>query len=164
MSPSTDRFEKQALLPAPRDRVWRAIGDSAEFGRWFGAAIPGPFEAGRTLKAKIVPNTVDPKLAEVQKPFEGMPFDLKVESVQPPSRFAFRWHPFAVDKSKDYSQEPMTLVSFDLADAPGGTLLTISESGFDALPEARSREARPKEEGGWAKQLETIAKYLAKAG
>jgi uncharacterized protein YndB with AHSA1/START domain len=42
---STDRIEKQVVLRAPMDRVWRAISDSQEFGRWFGVRIDGPFVA-----------------------------------------------------------------------------------------------------------------------
>jgi uncharacterized protein YndB with AHSA1/START domain len=30
-----DRIEKQVVLRAPLDRVWRAISDSQEFGQWF---------------------------------------------------------------------------------------------------------------------------------
>jgi uncharacterized protein YndB with AHSA1/START domain len=164
MSSSTDRFEKQAFIPAARERVWHAIADASQFGRWFGAVIEAPFAAGRTVQAKIGQTTVDREIARMQKPYEGMAFDMKIETVQAPSRFAFRWHPYAIDKSIDYSKEPMTLITFELAEAAGGTRLTVSESGFDALPEARRRDARPAEEGGWTKQLELIAKYLANAG
>ena len=43
---TTDRIEKQVLLRAPQDRVWRAITDSQEFGTWFRAKVDGPFVAG----------------------------------------------------------------------------------------------------------------------
>ena len=33
---STDRIEKEVLLKAPLERVWRAISDADEFGRAFG--------------------------------------------------------------------------------------------------------------------------------
>jgi hypothetical protein len=35
----------------------------------------------------------------------------------------------------------MTRVVFELADAPGGTLLTVVESGFDRIPLARRAKA-----------------------
>ena len=50
---SMDRIEKQVVLRAPMDRVWRAISDSHEFGRWFGARIDGPFVAGASVTAAI---------------------------------------------------------------------------------------------------------------
>ncbi len=44
---STDRIEKQILLRAPRERVWRAISDAKEFGIWFGVAFDGPLPRTR---------------------------------------------------------------------------------------------------------------------
>jgi len=42
MSPSgTDRMEKKVLLRAPRARVWRALMDARQFGRWFGVVLTG---------------------------------------------------------------------------------------------------------------------------
>jgi hypothetical protein len=74
---------------------------------------------------------------------------------------AFRWHPFGIDKTVDYSHEPMTLIVFELRDAPEGILLTVTESGFDKLPPERRAKAFPANEGGWAHQMKLIEKYLA---
>src|SRR5678816_4004219 len=64
-------------------------------------------------------------------------------------RFAYRWHPYAVDPKVDYSGEPMTLVEFRLDDVPGGTKLSVVESGFDQLPAHRRDETRL----GWLLRL-----------
>ena len=40
--------------------------------------------------------------------------------------------PGAVDPAYDYSKEPMTLVTFELAEAKGGVRLTITEFGLRA--------------------------------
>jgi uncharacterized protein YndB with AHSA1/START domain len=40
---NTDCIEKKILLRAPRERVWRALADSTEFGTWFGMKFDGPF-------------------------------------------------------------------------------------------------------------------------
>jgi hypothetical protein len=53
-----------------------------------------------------------------------------------------------------------TLVAFELEEVPGGTRLTITESGFDALPLERRAKAFAENEGGWEAQLTLIAKYL----
>ncbi len=42
--------------------------------------------------------------------------------------FSFRWHPGSVDPAYDHSNEPMTLVTFELAEAEGGTPLTIANA------------------------------------
>jgi hypothetical protein len=54
----------------------------------------------------------------------------------------------------------MTLVEFRLEEALQGTLLTITESGFDRIPLERRAKAFTSNEGGWAHQLKLIEKYL----
>ncbi len=41
MTSSTDRIEKSITIQAPRSRVWRALADAGEFGKWFGANLQG---------------------------------------------------------------------------------------------------------------------------
>jgi uncharacterized protein YndB with AHSA1/START domain len=158
----TDRIEKKIVLKAPRERVWRAICDFRQFGAWFGAELDGPFVAGEWLSGRIMPTQVDPEVAKLQEPHAGTPWRMLVEAIEPMERFAFRWHPFAIDKSKDYSDEPTTLVTFTLSDAEGGTLLTITESGFDKLPPERRDQAFKANEGGWEHQCRLVEKYLAR--
>jgi len=163
MTTVTDRIEKQVLLRAPRERVWRAISEPKQFGHWFGIEFDGDFAPGTRITGRITPTQVDPEVARMQEPFTGLAFDFFVERIEPMSLFSFRWHPHAVDRTVDYSNEPTTLVVFELEDAPGGTLLTITESGFDRIPLARRAEAFTANEGGWAHQLRLIEKYLAQA-
>jgi hypothetical protein len=66
-----------------------------------------------------------------------------------------------VDPKADYSKEPATLVEFRLDDAPGGTLLTVVESGFDRLPAGRRDEAFRMNSGGWDAQLENVRQHVA---
>jgi uncharacterized protein YndB with AHSA1/START domain len=160
---NTDQIEKKILLRAKQNRVWRALTDSNEFGSWFGMKLDGPFAPGAKIRGVIVPTTVDPKTAELQKPYEGEPVELAIERVDPERLFSFRWHPHAVGPGTDYAKEPMTLVTFTLDEVENGVLLTITESGFDSIPLARRAEAFKANEGGWSKQLELIAKYLARA-
>ena len=58
-----DRIEKEVLLKAPLDRVWRAISDADEFGRWFGVRFDGPFVPGASLTGVITPTAVDDVVA-----------------------------------------------------------------------------------------------------
>ena len=74
-----------------------------------------------------------------------------------------RWRaPYAVDPSKDYAKEAPTLVEFRLEEIPGGTLLLLTESGFDKLPDARRLEAFRSNEGGWTEQMKNIEAHVAK--
>lgn len=155
-----DRIEKQIFLRASRDRVWRALTNSREFGMWFGMRFTEPFKPGARMQATIVPTTVDPETAAMQKQFEGITFEIVVERIEPQRLFSYHWHPGAVDPNVDYTKEPMTLVEFELKPAEGGVLLTVTESGFDQLPLARRASAFTGNEQGWTKVVTLIEKYL----
>jgi uncharacterized protein YndB with AHSA1/START domain len=159
---STDRIEKKVLLRAPLARVWRAISDAKEFGSWFGVKFDAPFTPGAKLRGVIVPTTVNEEVARSQKPYEGTPFEITVEEMEPERLFSFRWHPYAVERGVDYSLEPTTLVAFTLEKTADGIMLTITESGFDQVPLARRAKAFSANEGGWSKQVELIEAYLVK--
>lgn len=156
-----DRIEKRVVLPVARERVWRAITDSVEFGSWFGAAFDGPFVAGEPVSGRIEPTRADPEVARLQEPHRGAPMRLVIDRVEPMRLFSFRWHPFAVDPTQDDGAEPMTLVTFELSEQGDGTLLVITESGFEALPPERRTSARTANEGGWEHQARLIAGYLS---
>ena len=160
---STDRIEKKIALHAPRKRVWRALSDATEFGTWFGMKFDGPFAPGARLRGVITPTKVDPEVGKAQKEHEGLPFEITIEQLEPERLFSFRWHPFAVDRGVDYSAEPTTLVVFALEDAPGGVMLTITESGFDQIPQARRAKAFTSNEQGWSIMMKVIEKYLDRA-
>jgi len=145
----TDRIEKTILLRAPRSRVWRALTDAAEFGAWFHVNLEGPFAVGRTVRGRITfPG------------YEHVMMEVKVERMDPEVRFSYRWHPYAVDPKIDYTPEPMTLVEFRLDDAPEGTRLTVTESGFDRVPAARRDEAFRMNTQGWASQVDNIRRHV----
>jgi uncharacterized protein YndB with AHSA1/START domain len=151
MSQSTDRIEREMLLKAPRARVWRALSNAEEFGNWFGVNLKGQkFVAGQKARGQItIPG------------YEHVVFEVLVESVEPERLLSMRWHPYAIDPKVDYSQEPTTLIEFRLKDAPGGTLLTLVESGFDQIPPARRLEAFRMNSGGWDQQMKNIEKHVA---
>jgi uncharacterized protein YndB with AHSA1/START domain len=158
---STDRIVKTVVLRAPRERVWRAISEADRFGAWFGIEFDGRFVAGQRLTGRIAPTMVDPDVAKAQEPYVGYQFVVMVERIEPMRLFSIRWHPYAVDRNVDYSSEPTTLVEFELEEAPGGTKLTITESGFDRIPLERRAQAFESNDEGWTAQTKLIEKYLA---
>jgi uncharacterized protein YndB with AHSA1/START domain len=146
---STDRIEKQTVVRAPRSKVWRAITDSREFGKWFRADIADPFVPGSVAKGRIT-----------HPGYEHLVMELYVERIEPERFFSWRWHPYAVDPQTDYSQEPTTLVEFELEEIPEGTLVRVTESGFDQIPLARRSEAFRMNSNGWEGQLKNVAAYV----
>ncbi|MDP9126466.1 MAG: SRPBCC family protein [Pseudomonadota bacterium] len=147
---STDEIRKQLHIKAPQSRVWRAITDPEQFGAWFRVRLETPFVAGQPTSGQIT-----------YPGWEHVRFTLVTDAIEPETRFAYLWHPYAVDVNKDYSAEPMTRVEFLLQPQDGGTLVTIVESGFDRLPPERIEEAFRMNERGWAEQLNNIQAYVA---
>jgi uncharacterized protein YndB with AHSA1/START domain len=160
---NTDRIEKKILLHAPLKRVWRTLSDSAEFGTWFGMKFDGPFNPGATVHAVIVPTKVNAEVAKAQKAYEGMPFEIAIDQMEPERLFSFRWHPAAVERGVDYSAEPTTLVVFSLEEVANGVMLTVTESGFDRIPLARRAKAFTANEQGWGMVVKLIEEYLVQS-
>jgi uncharacterized protein YndB with AHSA1/START domain len=158
---NTNQIQKKIVLNAPVERVWQAVSDSSRFGAWFGVKFEGPFVAGSTMTGSIVPTQVDPEVAKLQEPHAGKRFEIIVEDIKPMRQFSFRWHPFAIDPDYDYSKEPTTLVTFEVSPGESGTVLTITESGFEQIPQHRREQAFKANDGGWSHQSQLIAKYLA---
>ena len=152
MAESSDRIEREIVMHAPRSRVWQAITDAKEFGKWFRAEIKDSFVPGATARGRIT-----------YPGYEHLSFEVQVERMEPERLFSFRWHPYAVDPKQDYSKEPTTLVVFELEEIPEGTRLKVTESGFDQIPIARRAEAFRMNSQGWAEQVQNIARHVGQA-
>ena len=144
-------IEKSIELKAPVSRVWRALTDHREFGEWFQVKLDGPFVPGKVSAGHVT-----------YPGYEHIEFELVTQKIEPQRLLAFNWHPYAIDPNVDYSNEPSTLVEFRLEPKDKGTLLYLTESGFDALPQDRRFEAFRKNEEGWIEQMKNIEEYLAK--
>jgi uncharacterized protein YndB with AHSA1/START domain len=145
-----DRIEKRIELKAPVARVWRALTDYREFGEWFRVKIEAPFAPGAVSRGHIT-----------WPGYEHLQWEAVVKAMEPERLFSFTWHPYAVDPKMDYSKEPQTLVEFRLEKTKQGTLLTVTESGFERIPAARRAEAFMRNDGGWTQQMENIERHVA---
>jgi uncharacterized protein YndB with AHSA1/START domain len=146
---NTDRIEKQIELKSPVSRVWKALTDYHEFSQWFRVNLHEPFVVGKTTRGNIA-----------YPGYEHLIMEVVVQKMEPERLFSYTWHPYAVDPKVDYSKEPPTLVEFRLEPTPAGTLLRLSESGFDALPPHRRDEAFRMNSGGWAEQMKNIENHV----
>jgi uncharacterized protein YndB with AHSA1/START domain len=144
-----NRVEKRIELTAPISRVWQALTDHRQFGESFRVKIDGPFVPGQVSTGHIT-----------YPGYEHVKWEAKIQQIQPQQLFSYTWHPYAVDPKIDYSNETPTLVEFKLTETATGTLLVVTESGFDKIPSARRDEAFRKDEGGWAQQLKNIHAYV----
>src|ERR1700757_2173701 len=126
----SDRIEKQIEINAPVARVWRALTDYREVGEWVRVKLDAPFAAGEVSSVYIT-----------WPGYEHLKWEAVVQKIEPEKLFSFTWHPYAVDPKKDYSKETPTLVEFRLEKSGNGTLLMLTESGFDKVSADRREEA-----------------------
>lgn len=138
-----DTIRRSTELPHPIERVWTALTDPAEFGRWFSQFADWEPRAGAPMTMRWDEH--------------GTSRGVIVE-VSPMTRFAFRWG------GEDRPLEPgqSTLVEWTLEPtADGGTALTVVESGFATL--YNGAEQIKDNTQGWGEQLDNLARHLASA-
>ena len=144
-----NRIEKRIELKAPVSRVWRALTDHREFGDWFRVKLDGPFVPGEISRGQIT-----------YPGYEHIKWQAVVQKMEPERLFSFTWH-HSLDADADISKEPTTLVEFRLEKIESGTLLTLTESGFENLPNDLRVEAFRRNDGGWTEQMKNIESYVA---
>lgn len=142
----TDRIETDVLIAAPVERVWELVTRGEHVGRWFGdASAEIDLRPGGALTITWA---------------EYGAVHGRVETVEPPHRFAFRW---LVTFESDAEATPAnsTLTEFTLAAEGASTRVAVVESGFDALdlePAARA-ERFADHTTGWTKELGELVTY-----
>jgi uncharacterized protein YndB with AHSA1/START domain len=146
-----NQIEKRVEMKAPVSRVWRALTDHREFGEWFQVKLDGPFVPGQISRGHIT-----------HPGYEHLKWEAVVQKMEPERLFSFTWHPYPADPKIDYSKETPTLVEFRLEKIASGTLLIVTESGFDNIPSDRRVEAFRMDESGWAGQMKNIESYVAR--
>ena len=148
-----NKIEKRIELKAPVARVWRALTDPREFGEWFRLKLDGPFVVGETARGRIT-----------WPGYEHLQWEAEIRQMEPERLFSFTWHPYAIDPDADYSDETPTLVEFRLEATAEGTLLTVTESGFDKIPAHRYADAFRMNDNGWTQQMKNIEAHVARSG
>jgi uncharacterized protein YndB with AHSA1/START domain len=131
------QIEKDVLIDAPADVVWRIITEPDQIVRWF--SDEAEFDLRPGGEGRLV--------------FRGGDsYQLQIETVEPPRRFAFRW---VQPQGSVVRSENSMLVEFTLQPEGDGTRLRVVESGFDRVDwsdEEKSRYAERHTEG-WERLL-----------
>jgi uncharacterized protein YndB with AHSA1/START domain len=144
-----NHIEKRIELKASVSRVWRALTDYREFGEWFRVKLDGPFAPGEVSRGYIT-----------WPGYEHLKWEAVVQKMEPERLFSFTWHPYSIDPKIDYSKETPTLVEFKLEKTATGTLLLLTESGFDKIPSDRLLEACRRNDEGWTQQMKNIQAHV----
>src|SRR5215213_11258959 len=143
MPAETGRIERDVEIGAPVERVWELITSAEHVGRWFA-------DAGATIDLR-------PGGALSLSWREHGTFHGRVESVEPPRRFAYRWLS-KIGSREEPTAANSTLTEFTLAADGDGTRVAVVESGFDMLdvdPQERAA-ALASHTTGWAAELEDL--------
>jgi uncharacterized protein YndB with AHSA1/START domain len=145
---TNDRLEREVLIDAPIERVWALITESEHFGSWFadsGAEID--LRPGGAMKLSWE---------------EHGTVLARVERVEPPNLFAYRW---ANATDTEPSEGHSTLVEFSLAPEEDGTRVRVVESGFAGLDTSDAERRRQLDDNteGWAIELGDLTEYATKS-
>ena len=135
------QIEKEILIEAPIDVVWRAVTEPDQIRQWFADEVELESRAGGGGRLRFK---------------SGDTYQLQVEAVEPPRRFAFRWvQPEGSVARADNSM----LVEFTLQAEAGSTRLRVVESGFDKVDWSDEKKARyaGDHSRGWGNLLGRLA-------
>lgn len=143
-----DSVKRDIFIAAPRARVWRAL--TGEFGEWFRVELTSGFAVGEVTEGPMtMPGA------------EGLPFRARTEVMEPPRRFVFTWPQWDFEKGVNLDGvAPWTRVEFVLAEEAGGTRVTVTESGFEALPEGVGARVLSENTQGWEIQLGNLKDHV----
>lgn len=144
---ATDRITRQIQIDATLAQVWHALTDATLFGEWFCVAFDDPFLVGETTTGKMT-----------YPGHEGVPWISVTEIMDPMKRFDFRWPHTSADEDV-HSDTVWLTVSFKLEPQGNGTLLTVTESGFAALPEDQRISMLRDNAQGWDIQTANVKRY-----
>jgi uncharacterized protein YndB with AHSA1/START domain len=144
-------IENQIEIQAPIGMVWDALTNASKFGQWFKVSLESDFIAGQTTKG-----------TNLSKGFE-MKIEFFIKEIKPKTYFSYKWHPYPMDQTFDYSKEEPTLVEFFLEPNQAGTLLKVRESGFNKVNASRRATAFKMHTGGWEAQLNNVKGFVLEA-
>ena len=145
------RIERDVVIEAPVEVVWRTITEPEQISQWFADRVELEAKPGGS-GVFVFENDEGATIHTAQ---------LVVESVEPPTRFSFRWcHPADTQPAPDNSM----LVEFTLTrEGHERTRLRVTESGLDLLswPETDKVQYAEEHRNGWSTFTDRLAGLLA---
>jgi uncharacterized protein YndB with AHSA1/START domain len=139
-------IDRDVLIEAPVEVVWRTITEPEQITQWFADRVELVVEPG----------------ARGYLGFGDQGGAVVVEVVDRPTRFSFRWN-------ENHGGEPAAgnsmLVEFTLtAEGAERTRLRVVESGHESLewPDAEKQRYADEHQGGWGDILDRLATLVGK--
>src|SRR3954453_12631273 len=141
-----ERIEREILIDAPVDVVWAVVTEPEQISGWVSDSVELDLRPG----GKGV----------LEWDNHGRVHG-RVERVEPPRFFSFRW---MVEHVPAFAEDKSTLVEFSLSTHGESTRLTVVETGFRDLPGPDDTkqghvDGHPR---GWEVELGQLTDYIAR--
>jgi uncharacterized protein YndB with AHSA1/START domain len=134
--------ERSGLIKVPIERVWHAITDPAQLEQWYAPGCPWEIpalEPGATIKFHNTETDIQLATIEVVKPLQ---------------EFTLRWQ-------LDPMHPGLTLTNtFRLEPENGSTRVTVSQSGYESLPDGMREEQLRQDADAYTAIAESLKSYL----
>jgi uncharacterized protein YndB with AHSA1/START domain len=134
--------ERSVLIKVPPLRVWGALTDPAQLQQWYAPGRPWEIPAlqvGETVK------------------FHNTDADVQfatIETLEPLHQFTLRWQ-------LDPAHPGITLLnSFLLKEENGNTRVTVSQAGYESLPDGMREEQLRQDAEAYTAIAESLKSYL----
>jgi uncharacterized protein YndB with AHSA1/START domain len=143
-----DSVSREMVIDAPPDVVWAIVTEPRHVARWFSDEAQIDLRPGGAMLLTWHRHGT----------YRG-----RVEAVEPPHTFAFRW---VRRENVDPVEGTSTLVEITLAAEGSRTRIRIVETGFSRLKWAEEDKARYADENsqGWIRELDELRDYAAGLG
>ena len=139
-------IDRDVLIEAPVEVVWRTITEPEQITQWFADRVDLVVEPG----------------AQGYMGFGDQGGPVVVEVVDPPTRFSFYWNE---NRGGVPAAGNSVLVEFTLtAEGDDRTRLRVVESGHESLdwPDAEKQRYAEEHQNGWGEILDRLATLLGK--
>jgi uncharacterized protein YndB with AHSA1/START domain len=134
--------ERAVWISAAHERVWRAITDPEQLKQWYAPGCPWEIPALQVgTMVKFYNTDTDIQLA-------------KIEVVEPMQEFTLRWQ-------LDEANPNTTLLNtFRLEEENGGTRVTVTQAGYESLPEGLRQQQIEQDEDAYTAIVEGLKAYV----
>jgi uncharacterized protein YndB with AHSA1/START domain len=136
-----DSIAREIVIDAPPERVWAIVTEAQHLAGWFSDEVELDLRPGGAMLLT----------------WHGHgSYRARVETVDPPRTFAFRWL-----RREDVDPASSTLVVMTLSPEGTSTRLRVVESGFADLAWPEDERARYADENrvGWGVELDELRAY-----
>ncbi len=149
-----DSIEREILIEAPPEVVWRVITEPEQIRRWLSDDADVEARAGADGRLLWRPG------GRGGTRESNLTVPIRVFDAEPYRRFSFRWnHPAGTAPDESNS----ALVEFSLTEEASGTRLRVIESGIRAVSDGEDGRVRYREshEAGWGRHLGELLDHVS---